>query len=72
MANIIDFDRLGAAIKEIEEMFKKADLNILEKDLVIREIVFRINKEKQKVQSNDLLHSMNFKDLIRTFNKSDD
>ena len=67
MERIINLEPLTDIVKEIEEIFNKHGLNILEKDLVIKEVIGRVVQEKRNQTSSDLMNNLDLKQLMRRF-----
>jgi len=68
---VIDFGELEANIKLIEEVFKTADLNLEEQQLVIKCVNSRLVSKLQQQKTKDLVNGFNFSDMIGRFGGGD-
>lgn len=68
---IVNFGELEKYIKEIEAIFDRDELNIIEKKLVLQEAFKRIQKKIHENDSKDLLGKMPLKDMVSRMMKGE-
>ncbi len=55
---IIDLGNLGTMVSKVEKVFEEADLNLLDRSLVLKEVDARIQTALQKQRAQDLVESI--------------
>lgn len=73
---IINGDERGKAIIEIEAILKEKGYDLDEKELVLRDVLRRIEVQRQRLNANDLtehlVENMPFGSILKRFKKHDE
>jgi hypothetical protein len=67
--NIIDFGNLEKYIKEIEEIFVRDNLNIIEQNLILHQTLNRCTMKQKKQQMKDMTEEIPLGSLFRKITK---
>jgi len=52
---IIDFKEVASIIQVIEDIMKKRDMNIEEREFVLTQLTRRLNSQRQKAKESDVM-----------------
>lgn len=72
MSKIVDFGALETYIKQIEEIFKKNELNHIEQKLILEQTLSRIITIQKKQQAGDLMQNIPLGGLFKRLTKERD
>lgn len=62
---VIDFEIMEKLINEIEELFDRENLNIVEQDLIVQQIKARLVKKVNKVKAQDVMDNVSIGGLMK-------
>lgn len=69
MAGFIDYEKLEDGIKSIENIFSAYGWNADEKEFAIKQVLIRMNKQKEKQRMSDLVSQNMSGGLLKNMTK---
>lgn len=63
--SVVDFGELEKYIKEIEQIFKKNDLNIVEQNLILQQAHQRISRKMEQQKAQDMLENLPLPGMVK-------